>query len=247
MSIRSLLILLSAVVAVTPSGATAQQYECHVVKPGETVALIAARLTGTVDTVHSSWLRVIDTSRSTVVSRREYDRIRPGWQVCMETWLLRTGPSSGGKPAERAVGRPVARDYRWWAVPAFQAALLIWFFVKRYCDRRSRTLEHMRQFADIFIREFEQPLIQKRSTDPPIRSQVQCMPRNRRLKIFLAPSAGRSYPNLSDHRKNVEYDVARVLRSLPDGAFCSDPLYSRGSWVVIPFQLESGVKEEGGT
>ena len=40
-----------------------------------------------------------------------------------------------------------------------------------------------------------------------------------RLDILLAPGAGRRYPNLSDHRSNVEYDVQRVLTLLKDEPF----------------------------
>jgi hypothetical protein len=56
---------------------------------------------------------------------------------------------------------------------------------------------------------------------------------------MLAPADGRSYPNLADHRKNVEYDVDRVLRLVNAQPVMSGPLYTRGSWVVIPFQFDT--------
>jgi hypothetical protein len=250
MQIQLLLMVSSAVgvVVLGPSRATAQQYECHVVTRGETVALVAKRLTGDVDVRNSSWLRVIDTSRSAVVARREYDRIQPGWQVCIETWLLKTQPESGNTLRRVTAAPDVVADYLWWAVPSALAAILTWLLVRHYRDRTSKTVKYMRHFAAIFIREFERPLMRRGSIERPLRSQVQCLPRSRRLKIYLAPREGRSYPNLSDHRKNVEYDVARVLGSLPAARLVNnDQPYSQGAWVVIPFRFTSGVKEEGGT
>jgi len=41
---------------------------------------------------------------------------------------------------------------------------------------------------------------------------------------------GRRYPNLSDHKKNVEYDVARVMDVLADDAFASGAPYTEAEW-----------------
>ena len=67
----------------------------------------------------------------------------------------------------------------------------------------------MKHFAHRFVREFERPLIQQ-PTERPLRSRLRLSPARARVEILLAPGQGRRYPNLSDHRKNVEYDVVRV-------------------------------------
>ena len=104
----------------------------------------------------------------------------------------------------------------------------------------------MRHFADRFVREFERPLIQRRRGAP--RSvRLRSSPLRARLEILLAPGKGRRYPNLSDHKKNVEYDVVRVLHVLADESFVPDPLYSQAGWVVVPFRFKVGPKHTGVT
>jgi hypothetical protein len=66
------------------------------------------------------------------------------------------------------------------------------------------------------------------------------------LDILVAPSTGRSYPNLADHRNNVEYDVERILAQLGDGQFVNGPLYAEGEWVVIPFRFRHVTQQEDG-
>ena len=71
------------------------------------------------------------------------------------------------------------------------------------------------------------------------------MPHRARLDILIAPGGGRHYPNLADHRKNVEYDVERITQCLRDETFLGGPIYAQGPWVVIPFQLKAEAKMEG--
>ena len=119
---------------------------------------------------------------------------------------------------------------------------------KTYLDRRRRVLDGMWSFAVAFVREFARPLPRRDLSDRPIAATLRCAPYRGRLDILLAPTQGHSYPNLSDHRKNLLYDIERVLRLVPDQSFsCCEP-YQRGNWVVIPFRttptppLEEGVK-----
>ncbi len=102
----------------------------------------------------------------------------------------------------------------------------------------------MSHFAYRFVREFERPLVQQ-PTEPPLRSRLRLSPARARLKILLAPGQGRRYPNLSDHRKNVEYDVVRVLQSLADDSFVPDSLYSQAGWVVVSFRFKVDRKHTG--
>ena len=57
------------------------------------------------------------------------------------------------------------------------------------------------------------------------------------MEIHLAPSHGRRYPNLRDHKRNVEYDVQRVLRLLGAGVVLSSPLRAEGNWVIVPIRM----------
>ena len=75
-----------------------------------------------------------------------------------------------------------------------------------------------------------------RDPRPALKSRLRFKPYRSRLEVLLAPAVGRSYPNLSDHRKNVEYDVERVRHALGDTPFFSDSIRQRGEWVVLSFR-----------
>jgi hypothetical protein len=121
------------------------------------------------------------------------------------------------------------------------AALVVpwfgWRFLDEYLGRRKTESIVMRYFADRFVLEFERPLVRYGTAERPVRSRVRNRLRPGRFDILLAPGEGRRYPNLSDHKKNVEYDVARVVRVLGDESFASGPLYMRAGWVVVPFRF----------
>jgi hypothetical protein len=131
-----------------------------------------------------------------------------------------------------------------WIGATMILALFGWRVLDGYAGRRKHRLLVMSQFADRFVREFERPLIQ-RPTEPPLQSRLRLSPARARLKILLAPGQGRRYPNLSDHRKNVEYDVVRVLQSLADDSFVPDSLYSQAGWVVVSFRFKVDRKHTG--
>jgi hypothetical protein len=63
-------------------------------------------------------------------------------------------------------------------------------------------------------------------------------PHARRLDVVLRPAGGRHYPNLADHRTNVEYDIGRVLHTLHDDRFTPRRLSAEGRWVKV--QLVGG-------
>jgi len=117
-----------------------------------------------------------------------------------------------------------------------------WRILDDYLDRRSRASLVMRRFADRFVHEFERPLIQQDAADRPIRVRVRSSRFGRRFDILLAPGTGRRYPNLSDHKQNVEYDVIRVLQRLADDSFVNGPLRAHAEWVVVPFRFNAGPK-----
>jgi hypothetical protein len=135
---------------------------------------------------------------------------------------------------------------RWfWMLFLFSATMLVWITAQTYNDRRHATFQTLERFGNTFVREFERPLIQERRPGSPLRSRLRILPRQERLEVLLAPNEGRSYPNLSDHRKNVEYDVERVVMLLGDRRFVRGQLGARGPWVVIPFRLEPRLSQEG--
>ena len=120
-----------------------------------------------------------------------------------------------------------------------------WFVAITYVGARRTRLDVMKAFGDRFIREFERPLFRRRVDDSPVQSRVRFAPARHRLEILLAPADGRTYPNLFDHRRNVEYDVERVLQLLSDDPFINGPLHAEGPWVVIPFFFDINRQQEG--
>jgi len=112
-----------------------------------------------------------------------------------------------------------------------------WRLLDDALDRRRRAAIVMRYFADRFVREFERPLIQQHDTERPVRARFRTGRFGRRLEILLAPGTGRRYPNLTDHKQNVEYDVTRVLQAIADDSFVSGPLRAYAEWVVVPFHV----------
>ena len=126
----------------------------------------------------------------------------------------------------------------WWGVLAllFTATFRS---ADAYFSNREKVLAAMKHFGDRFVQEFERSLIQQHRPGRPIRSRFRFDPDRLRLEVLLSPDAGLRYPNLTDHRKNVEYDVMRVLELLSDPSFVCGQMYAQGCWVVIPFQLRA--------
>jgi hypothetical protein len=116
-------------------------------------------------------------------------------------------------------------------------AALAWRGLDEYLVEREADVEAMKRFGRTFVREFERPLRQSNGSNRPIESQLRASPGSGRLEILLSPGGGHRYPNLSDHRTNVLYDVTRVLKLVHDDRFVCEQLYSRGPWVVVPFQF----------
>ncbi len=220
-----------------PSGVLdrGSQLTCYAIRSGDTAARLALRFTGSADNRYQPWFQIVNPATATVIRKSRYSIIQSGWHVCVATEMLRRGftpqqsslaPSAPAvlvQPGARRETTPIDFSFLWWGAPLFvgvSCLVLAW------------------------ISEFERPLFRS-AAGPSIKSRLRFAPRRQRLKILLAPGDGRIYPNLVDHRKNVEYDVARVLRLLRDEPFINDPLYAEGSWVVIPCRLDSDRQQEG--
>jgi len=134
-----------------------------------------------------------------------------------------------------------------WLGAAMVVPWVGWRVLDDYLARRKTMSIVMRHFAERFISEFERPLIRPSAGERPVRSRIRYSARPKRFDILLAPHTGRRYPNLTDHKKNVEYDVARVLTVLADRSFVSGTLYTDEGWVVVPFQFKAGPKHTGVT
>jgi hypothetical protein len=131
-----------------------------------------------------------------------------------------------------------------WLGAAMVVPWVGWRFMDDYLVRKKTRTIVMQHFATRFVQEFERPL-RLSEADRPVRSRVRYNARRGRLDILLAPGRERRYPNLSDHKKNMEYDVARIVRALADRSFVNGPLYTQAGWVVVPFQFLVHPSREG--
>ena len=118
---------------------------------------------------------------------------------------------------------------------------------RRKAELRRRAGEiraRIQRAGEQFVIAFARPLIDPSSSAPPIQVQLRFIRRVQQLEICIAPGAGRRYPNLVDHKSNVEYDVDRVMRALGNQFVMSDRLRAAGKWVVVPIRL-ADVKQTG--
>jgi hypothetical protein len=241
MRLRALPFVLVAAGAVPP--VAAQKAVCYPVQPGETASVYALRLTGRVDSQYASWFRIVD-ARGRTIPKSQHARILPGWRVCV----------SGQRAPALAAPAPIGvTQYRPLIDPMFfqygaaglvlAAALLAFAAALQILGERQMILDRMKAFGERFVSEFETPLFRypvgrRDARDGhPVRSRLRFSPHRRWMEILLAPLDGRTYPNLSDHRKNVEYDIERVLTVIGDQSFKTGRLYNEGRWVVIPFEM----------
>ena len=232
---------------------------CYPIQPGDTAAQLAQRLTGNAHNRHQWWFRIVDPATATSIPKSRYGRIEAGWHVCVATEMLRRGPAAPRyqlvTPGPRVLLHTGVAQTRtaidlnllWWGAPLLvvSGVVLAWVVGAKYIGERQARLDTMRGFGDKFISEFERPLFRRSAGERSVRSRLRFMPRRRTVEVLLAPADGRTYPNLFDHRKNVEYDVERVLQLLRDAPFTSGPLHADGAWVVIPFRLETDRQQEG--
>lgn len=235
------------------SGSTTAQGQpltCYPIRPGDTAARLAVRLTGSADNRYQAWFQIVNPATAGFVPKSRYDVIHSGWHVCVATDVIRRGaaPAYASAPLlkPQIPSTPTTSlNVLWWVVPlAVVVAVLMTAPASKYLARRRRLLDIMSGFAARFVTEFERPLF-RRDGAPPMRTWVRFTPGRQRLEIRLAPAEGRTYPNLSDHKRNVEYDVGRIFCLLDDEPFINGPLYAEGSWVVIPCRLVIDRLQEG--
>ena len=237
-----------------------REMTCYVIVPGDTAARLAQRLTGNVHNWRQPWFRIVNPTTTTFVAKSRYSVIQSGWRVCVATDRLRPAfvpqPRQDLLPSAPAVSQQADTTQELAAIDvhllqsvaslfAVVSGVVFVWAARNYVRERRARLESMRGFASSFIFEFERPLFRSDPGEPAVQSWSRFAPARGKLEVLLAPADGRSYPNLFDHRKNVEYDVARVLWLLRDEPFVNGALYTRGVWVVIPFRFETNRQQEG--
>ncbi len=246
-------------VCAAPPAAEAQQFVCSPIAAGETAASLARLLTGDAESVYQHSFQIRDPARRMFVPKSHYRRLNPDWQACVATARLTDTPPAYSpvvamatrtialaEPAERTP--PVRDEWREGLVLALtiaSAVSLMLLIIAAVAELRPRRMPPaMRRAGEEFVHAFARPLMDSSSTVPPIQARLRFNRRSRQLEISIAPGAGRRYPNLIDHRTNVEYDVHRVMRILGARFVVGDRLRAEGPWVVVPIQL-ADVKRTG--
>jgi hypothetical protein len=245
---------------------------CVTIRTDETVASVAKRITGDARNMQASWFQIVNPTTSRPVPKSRYGFIFAGWNAC--TTVDDAPPQVTIEPAVQMLSSPVAADpppdpaaadappdrpvapalttvVIWapaaiWSTVVLGLALSCWLG-DEYLAGRRETLRVMTLYAERFVEEFERPLVQPHLSRRPIQSRVRFKPGRARFDVLLAPDAGLRYPNLTDHKGNVMYDVVRIQRALGEHAFVSSRPYERGGWVVVPFRFRVGTREAGGT
>ena len=205
---------------------------CHVIAPGETVTALAFRLTRHPQGWRSDAFQILDPAAARFLSKADYHLVHAGLRACIVEPLVAPSPAP-------------SRDW-WLLLLACSAAAAVSFAVLSSMDRRKANSQALHTFGAAFIREFERPLVDERQPRSVLRSDLALSRDRRSIEVLLAPADGQRYPNLADHRTNVEYDVERVMSVLNDRRFIRGLLRARGEWVAIPFQMASDVRKEGG-
>lgn len=238
-----------------PLCAEAQQFACWPIVRGDTASGLARRLTGTAATAYTDTFQIKDPARRTFVPKSRYSRLSTDWQACVAQKPVKSHPLVPGPAPALAAALP-APPLRY-SAPRYDVGFALRFgagvslmllmisAVASYAAPRPIPPAMQRVGAD-FVTAFATPLVDPTSAVPPIAARLRFRHRKQRLEIGLAPQGGRRYPNLSDHKKNVEYDVNRVIRTLGAHRIVCDRLHADGPWVIVSIRLVepkgSGVK-----
>jgi hypothetical protein len=235
-------------------GVEAQSMVCGPIRPGETASAVARRLTGDAGYRQASWFQIVDPATGRRLPKSSHNRIPVGWRACLTQSPLADASRSRptliamiGTPLQQIVTMMPGADpgLLLLSVLAGIAGAFLCISVADYLAERQRIVAAMKGFGESFVREFERPLLQP-PVGSPLRSQLVVSPDRRQLSILLAPAAGHRYPNLSDHRDNVAYDVGRVVQQLRDHSFVCAAPYTKGGWVVVPFRFQDDPNQAGG-
>jgi hypothetical protein len=255
--------------AVASTPAFAESLVCQPIRRGESATQAARRVTGDARNTYQTWFQIMNaSSRFVPKSQYNRVRagwraciIKPLVEPASSEAGLKAPEVQNAFEASRiagnreAVAAPVALTTEAtsnllrtigsvdltmvWLGVAMVVPWFGWRILDDYLARRKTTSIVIRHFAHRFVDEFERPLVRFNGAERPLRSRLRRSARRGRFEILLAPGKGRRYPNLSDHKKNVEYDLARVMRMLADDAFVCGRAYTQAGWVVLPFEFKA--------
>jgi hypothetical protein len=257
--------LAAAFVMIAPVGVLAQSLVCMPIVRGDSATSLARRLTGDPAKAYSHRFQIRDPARSVFVPKSRYERLSPHWQVCVAPEMLngaaaqrpisqRVVPAKipGSRPAPpvaasdlapRIAAQPLlqsASRYDLAGAVRIGVAVSLLLFVVTMAVRLVPSPgppPDLQRAGEAFVGAFVRPLIDPGSSGPPVLVRLRFIRRSDQLEIHFAPNQGRRYPNLLDHKRNVEYDVQRVLRLLGPEVVLGNPLRARGNWVIVPIRL----------
>ena len=237
-----------------PPCAGAEEFVCWPIVRGDTASRLARQLTGDADAAYTSAFQILDPARRMFVPKSHYRRLSTDWQVCVArspavvaeapvvtsaSLDLASAPLALA-PADRAQDGVI-----FGAKMGAAVLLALLMCVAAAGSVAPRPIPPvMRRAGQEFVCAFARPLIDSSSSSPPIQARLRFVRRKEQLEISIAPGAGRRYPNLVDHKRNVEYDVHRVMRLLGTHFVVSDHVRAAGRWVVVPIR-QADVKEAG--
>ena len=249
----------------------AQQFVCWPIVPGDTASGLARRLMGHSATAYGDSFQIRDPARQMFVPKSHYQRLSTDWQACVAIGPLKStplayapvvalaaapiappGPALTSAPPAIRSTRPAAApsdgsqdDAVFIAKIASAVVLMLLTCAAVAVSLGPRPIPPVMQRAgNQFVIAFARPLIDSSSNAPPIQVRLRFVRRAQELEISIAPGPGRRYPNLIDHKKNMEYDVNRVMRVLGNHFVVSGRLRAVGKWVVVPIRL-ADVKQTG--
>ena len=231
-------------VCAVPPCAAAQEFVCWPIARGDTAPRLAHRLTGNSAAAYTDAFQIRDPARRLFVPKSQYRNLKAGWQACVASAPLESPPAAFAPEVA-----PVAA-----AIAPKEPAITLWivasFLLVVICTAVAALLAPhpipppLQRAGDAFVNAFARPLVDPGSNGPPIQTRLRFVRRKQQLEIAIAPGPGRRYPNLVDHKRNVEYDVTRVMGLLGHRLVVSDRLRAAGKWVVVPIRL-AGVKQTG--
>ena len=256
-------------VCAVPPCAAAQEFVCWPIARGDTAPRLAHRLTGNPSAAYTDAFQIRDPARRLFVPKSQYRNLKAGWQACVASTPLKSPPAafapevapvaSATVPKEPAItSAPLKRTAepltlawaRWPSDGVLAAWIAASFLFIVVCTAVAVVLAPnpipppLQRAGDAFVNAFARPLVDPGSNGPPIQTRLRFVRRKQQLEIAIAPGPGRRYPNLVDHKRNVEYDVTRVMGLLGHRLVVSDRLRAAGKWVVVPIRL-TGVKQTG--
>jgi hypothetical protein len=257
-----------------PAFVEGQQFVCSPIRPGDTPSRLARRLTGNPAAAYSPAFQVRDPVRQLFVPKSHYWHLSTGWQACVAIAAPQSTPlayapvvasqppavSPTFVPADPTItSAPLGiasalpdptlfhgsqADFVFTATMVSAAVLMVLIYAAVDLRMPHPIPPVIQHAGEQFVIAFARPLIDPSSSVPPIQVRLRFIRRVQQLDICIAPGVGRRYPNLVDHKSNVEYDVDRVMRALGNHVVMSDRLRAAGKWVVVPIRL-ADVKQTG--